>query len=173
MQELIEQFGINWKLLIAQIINFGILFIVLKKFAYKPILDMLKERQEKIVAGLNMHDQAKIELESAEQEKARLIGEGNIQARSLVQKAASSAQEIELRAITETEIKTADIISKAHKDIEKDRNAMIEGVYLESSEVLKEALKKILEKDQLEDTTNALIKQASQELKNLKQNVQA
>lgn len=173
MQELIEQFGINWKLLIAQIINFGILFVVLKKFAYKPILDMLKERQDKISEGLNMHAKAKIELESAEQEKARLIGEGNIQARNLVQKAKSSAEEIEMHAVAETEVKVANIISNAHKEIEKDRNAMLEGVYSESSEVIKEALKKILEKDQLEDTTRNLIKQASQELKKLKQNVQA
>ena len=52
MQELITKLGIDWKFLIAQIVNFLVLLFVLYKFAYGPILAMLEKRQKKIEKGL-------------------------------------------------------------------------------------------------------------------------
>ena len=48
MSELFSKLGIDWKLLIAQIINFLVLLFVLYKFAYRPILSMLEKRTKKI-----------------------------------------------------------------------------------------------------------------------------
>ena len=50
--EIIKNFGIDPLLLIAQIVNFLIIFYILKRFALKPILDILKKRENTIKEGL-------------------------------------------------------------------------------------------------------------------------
>ena len=49
--ELLGNLGINGKLFMAQLINFAILFFILRKFAYQPILKVLDERKDKIDKG--------------------------------------------------------------------------------------------------------------------------
>mgnify|MGYP001588456271 CR=1 FL=1 len=51
--ELISKLGIDWKLLVAQIVNFFILLFVLYKFAYKPVLEMLEKRSKTIEKGIH------------------------------------------------------------------------------------------------------------------------
>ncbi len=53
MEDLISKLGIEWKLLLAQIVNFVILFLVLKKFLYKPLLNFMNNRRQKIADGLD------------------------------------------------------------------------------------------------------------------------
>ena len=48
MLEALNSLGIDYKLLIAQLVNFVLLFIVLYIFLYKPVLKMLNARSEKI-----------------------------------------------------------------------------------------------------------------------------
>ena len=50
--DVFAKLGIDWKLLIAQAVNFGILFLVLRRFAYKPMLDFLENRSAQIDKGL-------------------------------------------------------------------------------------------------------------------------
>ena len=46
MQELFSAFGVNWKLLIAQAVNFGIVLVALRYFLYTPVLEMLEKRRQ-------------------------------------------------------------------------------------------------------------------------------
>ncbi len=62
MTEFIKQFGIDWKMLLSQITAFFVLLAFLKILAYKPILAMLKKRQEKIEKGLAQAEEAKTRL---------------------------------------------------------------------------------------------------------------
>ena len=53
-----EALGIDLKLLIAQVVNFGILLFVLSKFLYKPVVTMLEERQKKAEQTIKDSDKA-------------------------------------------------------------------------------------------------------------------
>jgi F-type H+-transporting ATPase subunit b len=55
--------GIDWKILLGQIINFLILLWLLKKFAYKPFLSMLSKRQKQIEEGIKKTEEAQISLD--------------------------------------------------------------------------------------------------------------
>ena len=52
MAELAEQLGLDWKLLLSQAVNFLLLLFLLRKFAYLPLLKILKERRARIEEGL-------------------------------------------------------------------------------------------------------------------------
>src|SRR3989338_4149708 len=53
MESIISTFHIDWKIIIAQAVNFGVVFVVLYIYALKPLGKLMKERGEKIEAGLN------------------------------------------------------------------------------------------------------------------------
>ena len=52
MDSIIATFHIDWKIIIAQAINFGVVFVVLYIFALKPLSKLMAERAEKIAKGL-------------------------------------------------------------------------------------------------------------------------
>ena len=64
--DIAHQFGVNWQLLISQIILFVIVAVALKKFAYGPILEMLEQRRTRIAESLANADKIKSELASAQ-----------------------------------------------------------------------------------------------------------
>ena len=70
-----EAFGINWKILLGQIINFLILLYLLKRFAFKPFLRTLRERREIIKAGVEKETQAEERLKMIEREREKTLKE--------------------------------------------------------------------------------------------------
>jgi len=52
MSDLFAAFGVNWKLLLVQAVNFGLLLSALTYFLYKPVLRMIDERREKVAEGV-------------------------------------------------------------------------------------------------------------------------
>ncbi len=53
MESIVSTFHIDWKIIIAQAINFGVVFAVLYIFALKPLSKLMAERAEKIAKGIN------------------------------------------------------------------------------------------------------------------------
>ena len=53
MQEFITTFHIDWKLMVAQLFNFGVVFLAFYLLAAKPLRKLMKERGEVISKGLN------------------------------------------------------------------------------------------------------------------------
>ena len=62
-----EQLGINLPGLITQIVSFVILFAILSKLLYKPLVNLLDQREEKITAGLEAAERAKEEASKSEE----------------------------------------------------------------------------------------------------------
>ena len=52
MDSIIATFHIDWKIIIAQVLNFGVVFGVLYLFALKPLMKVMRERTEKIEKGI-------------------------------------------------------------------------------------------------------------------------
>ena len=73
MQQLLDQLGINWSLLLSQAVNFALLLIVLRVFAYRPLLKLLHDRREKIEGGLVKAEEAERRLHEVDE-----IGKGKI-----------------------------------------------------------------------------------------------
>jgi len=102
--------GIDWKILLGQIVNFLILFWLLKRFAYKPFLSVLQNRQKKIEEGVAKSKQAeeslvKIralgeEVKSASEKKAKeLVAEAQIKAQDRAAMILAAAEEEKKKVI--------------------------------------------------------------------------
>ena len=84
MQEIINTFGLDLELLITQILNFAVVLFVMWYFLYRPTMNIIDERQQKIKKGLDDADNAKKNLREADQTKMNTLTEANEEAERIV-----------------------------------------------------------------------------------------
>lgn len=125
MADLFTKLGIDWKLLIAQVINFAILFFVLKRFAYKPILSMLERRRTTVEKSLT--DAKKIEerLSALEQERETVLRKARAEAHAIVETAAQDATAFTEQSKEKTKAETAALIETTRKDVARMKEAVV------------------------------------------------
>ena len=91
MEQLFSTFGINWKLLLIQAVNFGVLLVALRYFLYGPVMKIIDDRREKIAEGVRAAEAAAQRLADAKTESEGLVGAGVREAEGLVASARTSA----------------------------------------------------------------------------------
>ena len=107
--EILNHFGVNPILLLAQVVNFLILLFILKKFLYKPILKVLEERKSRIEGSLKNAEEIERRLAETEEQSekilARALAEGqkildqtNQAAAQIMEDANKAAEQIVLKA---------------------------------------------------------------------------
>src|SRR3954471_19402028 len=97
VQEIARTFGVDWSHLIAQIISFGIVCILLQRFAYRPVLAMLEARRKEITQGLDNAEKIKAELARTEAQRQEVITQTNQQAAKLIAEAQAAAAQVQER----------------------------------------------------------------------------
>src|SRR5579863_2319766 len=93
MSQLFAAFGIDWRLLIIQAINFVLLLAVLSYFLYKPVLRIIDERQRKVAEGVRTAEEASQKLKEAKSESEGIVGNAAREAEALVASARERAGE--------------------------------------------------------------------------------
>ena len=110
--------GINWKLLVAQGVNFFALLLLLNYFLYKPLIKLMNDRRQRIENGLRDADLAKQELNNAEAMKREEILKGERAALVIIEDAnkAGQAHKDKMRKDAEAE---AEAMKKKTEDLGK------------------------------------------------------
>lgn len=114
-RETAEQFGWNPRLFLSQVISFIIVALVLKWFAYKPILAVLEERRKKIEEGQLNAEKIKQQLAEAEQRHAEILAKANAQAQKMIDEARESASLVSERKQQEAVAAAEQILAKARE----------------------------------------------------------
>lgn len=129
---------IDWKILVGQIVNFAILFFILKVLIYKPFLNLLKTRREKIEEGINKSIEADKQLSK--------IGEMKVDLERINQE---EKKKILIRADEEAKKR----LDEANKKAEEDRSAVLAKAQKEA-DALKESGKEEIRKETIENAFN-------------------
>ncbi len=116
--DVLGKLGFDWKVALANLVNFLIIFWLLRNVVFKKIAATIKERREKIQAGLDDAEKAKTALMMAEHEKDRILGDGHIAVKDMLFGAESRKAEIIESAKVEAESAARTIKESAMKDIE-------------------------------------------------------
>ncbi|MDO8514849.1 MAG: F0F1 ATP synthase subunit B [bacterium] len=119
MGELFATFGVDWKLLVIQAVNFGLLLSVLTYFLYKPILKIIDERREKIAEGVRTAEAASRRLAEAKEEGEGIVGTAAREAEGLVASARSRADEKGSEIMKVAEARAAATIKEAAERAEE------------------------------------------------------
>jgi F-type H+-transporting ATPase subunit b len=113
MEQLIEAFGIDVRLITIQIINFLILLGLLSYFLYKPVLKLLADREAKIAQGIQDAEAAAAAKHDAEAEKQRIVAAAHHDAEAVAARAKVHADATTAAAVTAAAEQAAGIIANA------------------------------------------------------------
>src|SRR5881275_1574477 len=115
LRETAETFGWNWQLFLSQVISFVIVALLLRRFAYKPILAVLEERRRKIEEGQLNAEKIKKELAEAEKRYQEIIAKADADAQKMIDEARESAAHLSERKQQEAIAAAEQILAKARE----------------------------------------------------------
>lgn len=147
MSELIYQLGIDWKLLLAQGLNFFILLTVLTIFVYKPLLKLLEDRRKKIEFGLLGAKEAERRLNEIEELKSEKMAVADREAIQIIGGAEKSAKKKFEEIVKSAEVKAETVLKDAALLAENKKQEELEKLKGEANLIIKEALIKTVELD--------------------------
>ncbi|MHB1086615.1 MAG: F0F1 ATP synthase subunit B [Minisyncoccota bacterium] len=144
MSELFAAFGIDWRLLLIQAVNFGVLLAALTYFLYKPILGIIDERREKVAKGVRTAEEAARKLADAEEESKGLIGSASRDAEQLVASARARADEKGNQIVRDAEEKAQGVMKDAEARAEEAKRLALQESEKEIARAAMLAAEKIL-----------------------------
>ena len=121
-----ETFGFNLWMFLSQVVSFGIVALLLRKYAYKPILGILEERRQQIAQAQLNSEKIKQQLAEAEQRYQEILGKANAQAQKMIDEAREGASHVAVRKEQEAVAAAEQIVAKAHEAaaLEHERTMM-------------------------------------------------
>ncbi len=147
MSELLHTLGIDWKLLIGQAVTFGLLLIILRFSVYKPLLDVMRKRRERIEHGLKGADEIDKRLGAIEQAKEQKLAKADQQALAIVSKAEDTAKERSNEMISGAQNKANYLLKEAAKISKQKEQEQMAKLYKEAQGLIRDALSKTVELD--------------------------
>jgi F-type H+-transporting ATPase subunit b len=136
--------GVDWKLLLAQVVNFGILLWVLKRYAYQPMLKMMDERTAKIERGLLDAEAAQVKLREMEEKEKAVLLEARAEAKKILADTDEAAKKRDALKVAETEERVKKLLADAEMKISDDRSKMLAEAKNELAETVLLAVERIL-----------------------------
>jgi len=121
--EVLGKFGINPILLAAQIVNFLIILFVVKKFALKPILTILKNREKTIKEGLEQAEEARKLLQETTDKEREILRKAQLEAKALLEEAKKHRDDVLKNAEMQTKEQTEKMLKEAKEQISLETKA--------------------------------------------------
>lgn len=115
LRDTAETFGWNPRLFFSQVVSFVIVALLLRRFAYKPILAVLEERRKQIEQAQLNAEKVKQQLAEAEQRYAEILAKANVQAQKMIDEARESAGHLADRKEQEAIAAAEQILAKARE----------------------------------------------------------
>ena len=134
-------------LIIWQLIGFAILFFILAKFAWKPILSALDEREGTIEASLSEAENARLEMENLVSDNERLLQEARIERDEILRSANEFASQTMEIAKDEAAKAGAKMIQDAKAVIETEKQAALADVKIQVAKLSLDVAEKLMRKN--------------------------
>ncbi|KKQ62032.1 MAG: ATP synthase subunit b [Parcubacteria group bacterium GW2011_GWE2_38_18] len=165
MEELIKTFHIDAKLIIAQLINFIIVLGVLYKFAYKPVLQMLNDRSDKIDKSLSDAKKIEEKLAQAETDYKEVIAKARKEASAVIEKSNIINEEKRTEMLAKAKEDIGQIINKEKEKMQAEKAQTLKEIRSEVAELVALSLEKLIDKKLTDKDDNELIKKIVKEVK--------
>jgi F-type H+-transporting ATPase subunit b len=158
--KLLSDFGIDLPLLLAQILCFSIVAILLWRFAFKPVLSTMEDRQRQIESGLRYAEETKALLAQAQQESAAIIKQAQLEGARFVEETRKTAKEFLDQQQKDATVRANELIAKALQAIELEHGKMLDQARLEVARLVVLTTQHVLAKE-LSDAERARYNEAA------------
>jgi F-type H+-transporting ATPase subunit b len=139
-----DKLGVEWGLLLSQLVNFGILLVLLNMFLYKPVLNMLAQRRERIAQSMKDAERVSAAAREAEQEKGKVLDVARREAQEIRAGATRDAEKIAQEVRSRAEQEASDIRLKAQADAQAQADAILADANKQIADLAVAATEKLL-----------------------------
>ncbi|OGZ70583.1 MAG: hypothetical protein A3F47_01420 [Candidatus Staskawiczbacteria bacterium RIFCSPHIGHO2_12_FULL_38_11] len=161
---IIGQLGIDWKLFLSQAFNFFILLLILRAFVYKPLLIVIKKRNEKIKEGLEKAEAADVRLKEVDVIAKGKLKQADQESISMIKKTEEKAKQLEQSLTAKAEDHQKELMAQAQLSYERELESSRQDVLKNASEIIKKIIVKTVELKP-EAIDEALISKAASQIK--------
>ena len=144
MDEVIKQFGINWKLVAAETVNFIVVLGILYYFVFRKISVFLDERRDTIKGGVENAEKATELLASAESEKEGIITDAQKTASETIADSVAKGKEREASILSEADTKAQQLLDQAKAKGEQEKEGIIASSKEEIAKMITLGAEKVL-----------------------------
>lgn len=128
LTNLFSDFGVTWAKFLSQVILFVVVYLILSKFAFGPVLAMLEERRKRIEEGQLNAEKIKKQLAEAELRYQEVLRKANEDASKLIEEARSTSEASTQKQLQQAIREAEEIIGRAREDITLERTKMVAEV---------------------------------------------
>ncbi len=165
MGDLVQKFGIQVSLLIAQVINFGLVLFVLWKFAYTPLLKVMRERREKIAQSLANAKAVEEKLAEAERLKEQKLIEARKEAQGIMENVEKETEHYRQERLKEVDAELQAIRAHARVEIATEKAQALTEAKTEIVNLVISATQKVVPQGTTKDLDKKLVAEAVEESK--------
>jgi F-type H+-transporting ATPase subunit b len=152
--------GVNLPLLVVFIINFIVLFVLLRLFLYKPVMKMLDERAKRTKDAMELAEATKKEFEQAKTEVQKQIEKGRLEAQAILTQAMQVGERLKEESRQEATKQAQAIVNRTRSELETERDKIVGDLRREfvdisisaAEKVIKETLDKEKHRKLIEET---------------------
>ena len=143
----------DYGLLFWMVLSFSIVLFILKKFAWKPIMSALKEREKSIEGALKSAEKAKAEMAKMQADNEKILAEARTERDKLIKEARQMKEQIVEDAKTLAQVEAQKMIEAARLSINSEKKAAIKEIKDQVAVLSIQVAEKLI-KDKLGDAVN-------------------
>ena len=144
MGSLITIFHIDWKIIIAQVINFAVVFLVLYLFALKPLTKLMSEREGKIKKGVTDANANALMLEKTQKEYAEVLNKAKAEAHEFFMQGKREAEAKKAEMLETAKAEVASLILNGQKSLEAEKVKIVGEAKKDIASLVIKATEKVL-----------------------------
>ena len=143
--------------LIAQVVNFLILVAILAKFAYKPLLKAMADRQARIANDLQSAEQERVAAQQLHKEYLDQMAQAKAQSQAILDKAVKTAESMKQEILEEARLENARLLKSAQNEIARQTELAIAGLREEVVTMSLAAAAKVIDKEMNSEANTKLV----------------
>lgn len=146
MQSLLNSLGLDYTIFFSQLVNFIILYVLLKKFALEKLLRSINKRQEMIADGVRNAQNAKLVLVQVKTQQEEIISDARTKAREILAQARQDAKLQTEKITAAAGVKADQLLADAHEQIQTEKQKMLLEVKNELADIIAIGVAKVADK---------------------------
>lgn len=143
LTQILSDFGVEWPKFLSQLILFIIVYVVLSKFAFPPIIAMLEERRKRIEEAQKNAAEIKKQLAEAEKRYEEVLQKANNDAQKMIEEARESSAALSEKKQQEAISQAEQIVAKAQELTRREHEKMLADLKGEVGRLVVETTAKV------------------------------
>lgn len=156
--------GLNWKLFLAQAVNFSVILFILWKWVFRPVSEALEARRQKIEESIAKAERIEKQMKESDEMREQSLRDARAEAEKIIQRTTTEAETAKQETLAAARTESEKILVKAKESIEIEKQQMLKEVKEEVADLVVFAAEKILQEKLDEKKDRELINSVFKDL---------